>query len=99
MRLKNRRDANHGEISRAFAKLGWSVVDLSRVGSGCPDIGIAKHTAQGRITALVEIKVTKGRLGKLQSQFASIWPGKVYVCRTVEDVLRVNDENTRCEAP
>lgn len=99
MRLANRRDANHGTISRTFEQLGWVVEDTSRQGNGFPDIAIAKVTAQGKVTALVEIKISKGKLRPKQEAFRARWPGKVYVCRTVEDVLRVNDENSNVEAP
>lgn len=95
MRLANRRDANHAEIVSAFEQCGWRVLDLSRVGQGCPDILIAKA---GK-TALVEIKIPKGKLRQNQSVFASLWAGKVYTCRTMTDVLKVHRENMNAEAP
>ena len=98
-RRANRRDSTHSMIVAAFRKLGWAVGDTSRVGDDWPDLVIAKRTAQGKVTALVECKAPKKKPTPGQEEFAATWPGKVYVCRTVEDVLRVNDENTRCEAP
>ena len=39
-RYARRVDANHAEIKAAFEKMGCSVVDLSRMGEGCPDIAV-----------------------------------------------------------
>ncbi len=93
MRLASRRDANHGEITCAFERCGWRVLDLSRVGGNCPDLLIAKRTPKGRVTALVEVKTAKGTLSPGQSKFAALWPGNVYVCRSAEDVMGVIREN------
>ena len=38
MRQAARTDDNHAEIREALRKVGCSVLDLSRVGGGCPDL-------------------------------------------------------------
>ena len=52
MRFRRRTDSNHAEIVRALKQIGCSVLDLSAVGAGCPDILIGYR---GR-NVLVEIK-------------------------------------------
>jgi len=68
---KKRTDANHAEIMQAFKKLGASVLDLSRVGMGCPDllIGIANTSA------LVEVKVGNAKFTPAQETFMTNWQG------------------------
>ena len=68
---KKRTDANHAEIMQAFKKLGASVLDLSRVGMGCPDllIGVANTSA------LVEIKVGNAKFTPAQETFMVNWQG------------------------
>ena len=52
MRRRARVDANHAQIRSALRAAGWTVVDCAGVGSGFPDLLIAKH---GRLV-MVEIK-------------------------------------------
>ena len=52
MRRRARTDANHGDVVAALRKAGHYVLDLSRLGSGCPDLLIARR---GRLV-LVEVK-------------------------------------------
>lgn len=52
VRRRARVDANHGEIVAALRSCGWTVIDTSRLGSGFPDLLIARG---GRIE-LVEVK-------------------------------------------
>ena len=52
MRRRARVDANHAQIRSALRAAGWTVVDCAGVGSGFPDLLIAK---QGRLV-MVEIK-------------------------------------------
>lgn len=99
MRTANRRDSTHKTIVTAFRKLGWAVADTSRVGGDFPDLVIAKHTPAGRITALVECKAPKENPTPGQIAFASTWPGKTHLCRSVEDVLVAHDFHQNAEAP
>lgn len=87
MRRAAKVDANHGEIVAEFRRLGASVVDLSRVGGGVPDlcIGIAKETA------LVEVKRdAKAKFTQDQIDFMTWWNGRpVYRVNCIEDAQYV----------
>lgn len=80
-------DANHGEIVKEFRRLGASVVDLSGVGGGVPDlcVGIAKQTA------LVEVKASeKAKFTEDQLDFMTYWNGRpVYRVNCIEDAQYV----------
>ena len=45
-------DANHAAIVRDLRMAGCTVVDLSKVGGGCPDLLVGR----GRSTYLLEVK-------------------------------------------
>jgi hypothetical protein len=76
-------DANHGDIVREFRRLGASVIDLSGVGEGCPDlcIGVAKQNT------LVEIKASaKEKFTEAQLDFMTYWNGQpVFRVNCIED--------------
>lgn len=88
MRAK-RIDANHSTLVRHFRRSGASVVDLSTIGSGCPDllIGFAGFDA------LVEIKRPVGARGgashsdlnHLQRAFFADWRGHSPIVVRTED--------------
>lgn len=72
MQYKRRKDANHGEIMRAFESLGCPVQDLYAVAGGCPDILVAV----GWINVLVEIKNgEKAKYTEAQDKFNARWTG------------------------
>jgi hypothetical protein len=94
MRTANRRDANHVAIVDMFIDLGCSVIDLSKVGSGVPDLLIGGSGSRGRFNVLVEVKdgsksPSKSRLRKNQEVFAQSWKGVTRVVRNVDDVINV----------
>ena len=83
-------DANHGEIIAAFRRLGYSVVDLSRLGNGIPDLLIAKAGH----AALVEIKdgaksPSRRKLTLFEKAFRDRWSGAYHVVETLDDVQRI----------
>lgn len=82
MRRAAKVDVNHAEIVSEFRRLGASVIDLSRVGGGVPDlcIGVAQRTA------LVEIKKdAKAKFTPDQLDFMTYWNGQpVFRCETLE---------------
>ena len=43
MRRRARTDANHQDIVQALRSCGWTVIDLSRVGCGVPDLLCARR--------------------------------------------------------
>ena len=90
MRRAARVDSNHGEVMRAFRKMGLSVADTSRLGGGFPDIAIG----WAGVTALVEIKdglkvPSKRKLTPDEQDFASTWKGGVHLVESLDDVLIV----------
>jgi hypothetical protein len=83
-----RQDANQsGEngLQAAFERLGCSVVDLSRVGSGVPDLAVSLH----KFTAFVEIKTEEGFLNPLQIRFHQETKATCYVARNLDDVIEI----------
>jgi rhamnose utilization protein RhaD (predicted bifunctional aldolase and dehydrogenase) len=69
---KKRTDANQAQIIHTFIALGATVLNLSRVGEGCPDIliGYKKHSV------LCEIKRNdKAPYTESQVKFMQNWRG------------------------
>ena len=85
MTYAKRIDANQSEIVQAFERLGFSVVDLSRVGGGCPDLAISVHG----VTWLVEVKTAEGTLDPSQIRFHRENKAHIEVCRSLADVERI----------
>lgn len=91
MRRAARRDTNHAQIARALEDVGYSVLDLSRVGEGCPDIlvgGIDRKTGQP-MSWLMEIKTATGKLRPGQEAFRAGWRGPIAIVRTVDEAYRL----------
>ena len=65
MTYAHRLDANQNEIVAAFERLGCSVIDLSAVGKGVPDLAVSVF----RATCFVEIKTLEGELEPSQIRF------------------------------
>lgn len=90
MRRKAKVDLNHAEIRDGLRQLGFSVLDLSRVGHGCPDLlvgGLHIHLNMYCLI-LVEVKQEKGKLTPEEETFFEEW--KDYpriIARDIEDVL------------
>jgi hypothetical protein len=81
--MPNATDANQAEIVKALRSIGAGVVDLHDVGHGVPDLLVAYHGE----TVLMEVKTPTGRLRKLQREFRAIWPGRVYLVRSIDEAL------------
>lgn len=91
MRRIPRKDANHKDVVAAFLSLGYSVLDLASVGSGCPDIAVGR----AGITRLVEIKdgrkpPSERKLTDDQVEFRDGWRGGYWVCESIEDAVKFN---------
>lgn len=82
MRAK-RTDANQSEIVRALERMGCDVLDLSGVGSSCPDLLVRVRAIDRWM--LVEVKTPKGRIKPGQAAFAQRWP--VAIVRSVDDAI------------
>jgi len=89
MRYKLRKDERHGQIMAELQDCGFSVADLSRVGSGFPDLAIARNN----VCALVEIKTPRGRKtalerrGPAQIEFARVWKGPIIVAYNASQIV------------
>jgi hypothetical protein len=79
-------DANHSEIVATLRKAGATVLDLSRLGSGAPDIAIG----YGRLTMLAEIKdgskkPSARRLTDDEREWHDTWTGCVRLLLNEQD--------------
>jgi hypothetical protein len=86
-----RTDANHQEIAEAARTLGCTVLDLSRVGGGCPDLLIGVYMGR-KLNLLVEVKdgsksPSARKLTPDQERFHGDWRGQVAVVSTVSELL------------
>ncbi len=83
MRRAARTDSNQAEIVSALRKCGASVLDLSGVGEGCPDLLVGML---GR-NVLLEIKTEKGAIRPQQRAVLAAWRGEAYIVRSVDEAL------------
>jgi len=89
MRFRAKVDSNHHEIVAALRAAGRRVLDLSRVGSGCPDLLVCV----GGKLLLMEVKTplgpkggaSKSKLTPDQEAFRHQWP--FVVVRSVAEAL------------
>jgi Holliday junction resolvase len=88
--MAKRVDANQKEIVTELRKLGYSVLILSMVGHGCPDILVGANNRN----FLIEIKDDKKsksqtKLTPDETEFIEKWKGNVAVCYTLSDILNL----------
>lgn len=81
-------DAPHAEIVKALRQCGCQVLDLSRVGSGCPDLLVRLPRKGISDLWLMEVKTGRGKLNEDQRRFHALWPETIIV-RSVDDALKV----------
>ena len=98
MRLAAKIDRNQSEIVDAFRKFGCSVLILSQVGKGCPDILVSKNRSSN---ILVEIKdgsktPSKRVLTADQQKFHENWRGPVVQVHDLEDVINLVRAMEQC---
>lgn len=88
---RTRKDANHHSIVDTIRKVGGSVIDISVMGQGAPDLIVM--TRKG--IQLAEIKNTATSYGRKglstrQRKWAELWRGgPVYVLRTDQDAINL----------
>jgi hypothetical protein len=93
MRRAAKVDANHAEIVRALRAAGCGVLDLSRVGDGCPDLLVHAPTHPAcQFGILLEIKdgnkpPSARKLTPAQLKFHAAWKGFLFVVENVEQAL------------
>jgi hypothetical protein len=85
MRYSAKVDSNQSEIVHALLGAGADILDLSRVGCGCPDLLVCFRG----VLYLLEIKNVQGRnrLTQAQEDFIAGWRGKVHVVRSIAESL------------
>lgn len=94
MKLRARVDKNHKDIVECFRKIGCSVLSLSAVGKGCPDLLISYQ----KQCYLVEVKSEHGKLNTWQEEWGRRWGSPVYVVKTKEDCVALLIKlRRRCE--
>ena len=82
--FSSRQDKNHSSIVKDLKLLGYQVHEMKSVGSGFPDILVARH---GRMV-LMEIKVEDGALNDKQKKWHNEWQGpEVPIIRTTEQAI------------
>ena len=82
-RWARKTDSNQSDIIKALESVGCTVLDLSRVGQGCPDILVGRADR----CYLLEIKSPKGKLNKAQRKFRDTWRGSFAVVRSGQQAL------------
>ena len=87
--MKGRKtDANQASIIATLREVGATVVDLSAVGKGVPDLLVGHRGA----TYLLEVKNVKGKNKTTPDQdvFYAWWRGgPVHIVRTADEALQV----------
>jgi len=79
-------DNNQLEIVKAFRSMGATVLNLSTVGKGCPDLLIGYKN----ISVLVEVKSKTGKFTEAQLKFIEQWRGgPVNRIDSVEGAIRL----------
>lgn len=78
------RDRNHSAIAKALTRLGLSVLDLSPLGDGAPDMLVGWNG----FDALFELKVPGGKPKPHQAMWHRGWRGRpVRVATSLDGVL------------
>ena len=94
---KTRRDITHGPIVRALEGIGATVVDLSTLGEGKPDLIVGYRGVDRMMEVKSErenvrkdgyLRTDKGAVQENQAAFAASWRGApVIVVRSVGEAL------------
>lgn len=96
MRYKLKKDKTHTGIARELQAHGFSVLDLSRVGEGCPDMLIYKHGTAVLLEAKTPelskvtgtpLQAAVGVLRQSQIDFASQWRGPIIVAYSASEAM------------
>jgi Holliday junction resolvase len=76
MRKFSRRvDSDQSAIVARLRAAGYSVLSLSGIGKGCPDLLVGKDG----VNYLCEVKASTGKLTPEQEQFFTQWQGSVTI--------------------
>jgi hypothetical protein len=80
VRRAAKKDETHNPIAEHLRNLGWSVLDLSRLGGGAPDMAVSRPG----FAALLECKSKGGKLNAEQEAVRARWQGPYVVAWTPE---------------
>ena len=80
-----RKDSTHKPIVEAVEKIGATVLDLSGIGGGCPDILVGYRGKN----FLFELKSPGNQPKKNQEKWALAWKGDTYVAVNPDYVIEV----------
>ena len=88
--MAKRVDANQKEVVKTLRDLGISVIILSDVGKGCPDIACG----YGKRNYFVEIKdgsqsPSRQKLTEHEQKFHDNWQGHVCIIRSKEEAINL----------
>lgn len=88
MRTAARVDRNQGEIVDALRKAGYSVLVLSAVGKGCPDllVGVDRNDGDER-NLLLEVKMPGEKLTPRELRWHAEWKGQKQIVSSAEEAL------------
>jgi Holliday junction resolvase len=90
MRRAARVDANHAAIVNGLRACGWTVLDLSAVGGGCPDL----LCGGSGVNVLLECKdgdktASRIKLTQDQQTFHTAWRGQTAIVKSLEEAIMV----------
>lgn len=86
-KLKCRVDGNQTAIVMALRAHGYSVMSLSTVGKGCPDLLVGAQS----LNILLEVKMPKKKLRVQQQAFVAGWKGQCATVTSADDAVKVVD--------
>lgn len=90
MRKRARKDDNHHDIANVFIKAGASVLDMSQLGDGAPDIAVGYRNQN----IFIEIKdgskpPSKRKLTPDEVEFQQTWQGRYEVVKNTDEALKI----------
>jgi hypothetical protein len=83
--MAKRVDSIQRQITEDLRKLGITVLVLSNVGHGCPDLLLGYA---GR-NYLVELKCGKNELTQFEKRFFDTWRGQADIAHNLDEVLKL----------
>jgi hypothetical protein len=83
--MRHRADGNQQDIVDALRDMGVSVLILSQVGGGCPDLMLGWRGKN----YLIEVKTPNGKLRPGQKEFFDTWRGRAFIVRSVEEAIEL----------
>lgn len=90
IRRASRIDGNHNSIVKALRQAGCSVQSLAAIGSGCPDLLVARNG----VNRIMEVKdgskpPSQKKLTPDEIEWHSRWKARVHVVENVDQALAV----------